>query len=144
MEKKKSIFGFCSYEIFLFFRLSVRFPCGPLASKSKIENPDEDYGFMDVKGQDSDHYRSDWTWVPVMKSPTSSFTGSPTSSFTGSPKKSTKSASKSTLNRPLPAPPLPPRSASPSTAPSSAIPPYKSSTVLRNSNSRNSRTHSYV
>ena len=115
-----------------------------MASKSKIENPDEDYGFMDVKGQDSDHYKSDWTWVPVMKSPTSSFTGSPTSSFTGSPKKSTKSASKSTLNRPLPPPPLPPRSASPSTAPSSAIPPYKSSTVLRNSHSRNSRTYSYV
>ena len=112
-----------------------------MASKSKIPNPDEDYGFMDIKGQDSDHYRSDWTWVPVMKSsPTPSFTGSPTSSFTGSPKKSTKS----TLNRPLPPPPLPPRSESPSTAPSSAIPPYPSSTVSRNSNSRNSRTYSYV
>ena len=105
------------------FRLSVRFPAAP--KKTMTSSPDEDYGFMDLNGSNLDHYRSDWTWVPVM------------SQHGGPPRKV------SILNSPLPPPPVPPRSVSPSTAPSSAIPPYPSSTVSRNSRSSRSQT-SYV
>ena len=103
-------------------RLSVRFPTGaPAAQKSNIQTQEEefDYGAICKK---VDHYRSDWTWVPVRST-------------------STKVLSKP--NRPLPpppqaAPPVPPRAASPSVPPTSALPPYPSSTVSRKS-SKSSR-----
>ena len=103
-------------------RLSVRFPTGaPSAQKSNIQTQDEefDYGAICKK---VDHYRSDWTWVPV-RSPTTKVLSKP--------------------NRPLPpppqaAPPVPPRAASPSVPPTSALPPYPSSTVSRKS-SKSSR-----
>ena len=86
-------------------RLSVRFPCAPMP---KVV--DDDY---EATCQNLDHYRSDWTWVPV---------------------KATSTASAMT-RRPLPPPPVPPRAASPC-AP--AIPPYPSSTVSRNSSRKSS------
>lgn len=103
-------------------RLSVRFPTGaPAAQKSNIQTQEEefDYGAICKK---VDHYRSDWTWVPV-RSPTTKVLSKP--------------------NRPLPpppqaAPPVPPRAASPSVPPTSALPPYPSSTVSRKS-SKSSR-----
>ena len=103
-------------------RLSVRFPTGaPSAQKSNIQTQEEefDYGAICKK---VDHYRSDWTWVPV-RSPTTKVLSKP--------------------NRPLPpppqaAPPVPPRAASPSVPPTSALPPYPSSTVSRKS-SKSSR-----
>ena len=129
------------------FRLSVRFPCGPLNSNNKNKtSDDEDYGFAAPTNihSDVDHYKSDWTWVPVKSHlPTEalpqSHHSSPTSSCSG------LSRNTSSFNRPLPPPPVPPRAASPSTAPSSAIPPYPSSTVSRHSkkSSRSSCT-SYV
>ena len=129
------------------FRLSVRFPCGPLNSNNKNKtSDDEDYGFAAPTNihSDVDHYKSDWTWVPVKSHLPSealpqSHHSSPTSSCSG------LSRNTSSFNRPLPPPPVPPRAASPSTAPSSAIPPYPSSTVSRHSkkSSRSSCT-SYV
>ena len=145
------------------FRLSVRFPaCGPLNSNNK-NKPDEDYGFAIPSNihSDVDHYKSDWTWVPVKSHLNTeriefimsglSNNQSSTSSCSGI------SRNTSSFNRPLPPtpsattglqptpPPVPPRSASPSTAPTSAIPPYPSSTVSRHSkkSSRSSCT-SYV
>ena len=106
-------------------RLSVRFPTGaPAAQKSNIQTQEEefDYGAICKK---VDHYRSDWTWVPVRST-------------------TTKVLSKPNRpNRPLPpppqaAPPVPPRAASPSVPPTSALPPYPSSTVSRKS-SKSSR-----
>lgn len=105
-------------------RFSVRFPCAP--SKPKME---DDY---EVQCKNMDHYRSDWTWVPVQN-------------------QIHKPTSKQILTkRPLPPPPVPPRAASPSLPPSSALPPYPSSTVSRKSSSSSlrsslsSRTCSFV
>ena len=103
-------------------RLSIRFPCAPLAKK--IDNEEQDYDFV----QHLNEYKSDWTWVPV-KSQNNSLA---------------KSQNKNTM-RPLPPPPLPPRSprSESPTAPMAILPPYPSSTVQRVPQ-RKQRCSSYV
>ena len=103
-------------------RLSVRFPCAPYSKKEQAE--EEDY---EVACKNMDHYKSDWTWVPVRST-----------SVTSVP-----SVTKNLTMRPLPPPPVPSRAPSPVPA----LPPYPSSTVSRRSStssSKSSRISSYV
>ena len=97
-------------------RLSIRFPCAPLAKK--IDNEEQDYDFV----QHLNEYKSDWTWVPVKAA----------SQNNNSVKSQNKSGNSLTM-RPLPPPPLPPRSprSESPTAPMDILPPYPSSTVQR-------------
>ena len=91
-------------------RLSIRFPCAPGMAKKPTE--EQDYDFVH---QHLNEYKSDWTWVPV---------------------KPTMDRHLLTM-RPLPPPPVPPRS--PVSAPTDILPPYPSSTVQRKT-----RISSYV
>ena len=132
MAKKSNYYNEIGIKISS-WRLSVRFPTGAPQVKSANQAEDDfDYGAI---CKNVDHYRSDWTWVPIRATTTKVLTKP---------------------NRPLPPPPVPPRAASPSAPPTSALPPYPSSTVSRksskssgsgsrySSSSSSSRISSYV